>query len=120
MSQNEKASGAGSAPEAKGYDDDDVNRHQYNKANGGGKQAPEIKPETVCGDLHHLPTALASLVNRPHWVLWRWEKPKDKFTKVPYQPSGRRAKNNDPTTWSSYDVVLRADGRFRWHWFLSV
>jgi hypothetical protein len=107
MGQNEKVSGAGSAPEAKGYDDDDIKSSTHTTKNGGRKQAPESKPKTFCGDLHHLPTALAPLVNRPHWVLWRWEKPKDKFAKVPYQPSGRRAKNNDPTTWSGYDVVLR-------------
>ena len=33
MGQNEKASGAGSAPEAKGYDDDELNR-KYNSKNG--------------------------------------------------------------------------------------
>ena len=69
---------------------------------------PDHKPETFCGDLHNLPSALASLIGRPNWVLWRWEKPKDKFTKVPYQPNGRKARNNDPKTWNSYDVVLEA------------
>ena len=39
MSQNEKASGAGSAPEAKGYDDDDVNRRKHCNKNGARKQA---------------------------------------------------------------------------------
>jgi hypothetical protein len=66
------------------------------------------KPETFCGDLRNLPNALASLIKHPHWVLWRWEKPKDKWTKVPYQPNGWKAKNNDPKTWNSYDVVLKA------------
>ena len=72
----------------------------------------EKKPETFCGDLHNLPTALASLIGRPNWVLWRWEKAGDKFTKVPYQPNGRKARNNDPKTWNSYDVVLKAMADF--------
>ena len=37
----------------------------------------DTKPQTVCGDLHHLPPALAPLIARPHWLLWRWEKAKD-------------------------------------------
>jgi hypothetical protein len=72
----------------------------------------EKKPETFCGDLHNLPSALASLIGRPNWVLWRWEKAGDKFTKVPYQPNGRKARNNDPKTWNSYDVVLKAVAKF--------
>jgi hypothetical protein len=36
------------------------------------------------------------------WVCWRREVVKGKETKVPYTPSGRRAKTNDPATWSTY------------------
>jgi hypothetical protein len=72
----------------------------------------DAKPQTVCGDLHHLPAALAPLIERPHWVLWCWEKAGDKFTKVPYQPDGRKAKNNDPKTWNSYDTVMRVVANF--------
>jgi len=74
----------------------------------------DTKPQTVCGDLHHLPPALAPLIARPHWLLWRWEKAKDgdKWTKVPYQPDGRKAKTNDPKTWNSYDTVMRAVAKF--------
>jgi hypothetical protein len=79
---------------------------------GLGVDLEEAKPETFCGDLHNLPNALAALIGRPHWVLWRWEKAGNKFTKVPYQPSGRKAKNNDPKTWNSYDVVLKAVAKF--------
>src|SRR5215472_11625170 len=77
-----------------------------------------LKPKTVCGDLHHLPAALAPLIARPHWVLWRWERAKNKrtkepkWTKVPYQPNGSRAKNNDPKTWSSYETVMRTVAKF--------
>ena len=37
------------------------------------------KPQTVCGDLHRLPDALAPLIKLPHWVLWQWAKAKDKW-----------------------------------------
>ena len=36
------------------------------------------------------------------WVCWKREVVKGKETKVPYQPNGRRAKSNDPATWSTY------------------
>jgi Virulence-associated protein E len=65
-------------------------------------------PKSIQGDLHNLPTALAPLIALPHWVLWRWEKPKNKWTKTPYQPNGRKAKNNDPKTWNSYHTVIAA------------
>lgn len=47
------------------------------------------------------------------WVLYRKEKRqnedgKRKWTKIPYQINGRRAKSNDPRTWASYNEVLEA------------
>jgi hypothetical protein len=45
-------------------------------------------------------------------VLWRWETLKSERTKPPYQPNGRKAKNNDPVTWSTYDAVLNAAPKF--------
>jgi hypothetical protein len=38
MGQNEKTSGAGSAPEASEHDDDDLNRHQHTSASSDAKQ----------------------------------------------------------------------------------
>ncbi len=64
------------------------------------------KPQTIQGDLRNLPSAIAPLTKMRHWLLWQWEKPKDKWTKPPYQPSGAHAKNNDPATWSTYDTVI--------------
>jgi hypothetical protein len=71
-------------------------------------QNASIKPKSLQGDLNHLSRGLAPLVALPNWVLWRWEKPKDKWTKVPYQPNGVKARNNDPKTWSSYETVIAA------------
>jgi hypothetical protein len=74
----------------------------------GRTQGQTTKPTSFQGDLNHLPRELAPLVALPHWGLWRWEKPKDKWTKVPYQPNGDKAKNNDPKTWNNYDSVIAA------------
>jgi len=42
------------------------------------------------------------LKQQKRWVCWRREVVKSKETKVPYMPSGRRAKSNDPNTWSTH------------------
>jgi hypothetical protein len=76
------------------------------------RKAGAEHPKSIQGDLRHLPAALAPLIDLPHWVLWRWEKSKTKFTKVPYQPNGRKAKNNDPATWTSYNSVIAAVAKF--------
>ena len=64
----------------------------------------------LCGDLRNLPDALTPLTSLPHWVVWRWETVKGKRTKVPYRPDKpeRKAKNNDPATWSTYAIALSA------------
>lgn len=38
------------------------------------------------------------LAERRQWILWRLE---DGDRKVPYQPNGRKAKSNNPSTWST-------------------
>ena len=56
-----------------------------------------------------LPTALAPLITRAHWVVWRWELNGQKWAKVPYQPRRPQAKasSDDKSTWSDYDTALR-------------
>ncbi len=47
------------------------------------------------------------LKNSRSWVLWKKEAKKDgKIGKVPYQPNGKRAKSNDPSTWVKMDAAL--------------
>lgn len=54
----------------------------------------------------HVPTALRS---RPQWCGWRYETRDGKPTKVPINThTGRRAKTNDPATWSDYETALAA------------
>ncbi|HEX3738501.1 MAG TPA: hypothetical protein VHV29_02130 [Terriglobales bacterium] len=42
------------------------------------------------------------LKQQRRWVLWRLETVNGKQTKVPYQPSGRKAMANNPDTWHTY------------------
>ena len=49
-----------------------------------------------------IPNSLKALKN---WVLWRYEARNGKQTKVPYQPSRKLAKSNNPGTWSAFDEV---------------
>jgi hypothetical protein len=45
---------------------------------------------------------LDDLKQQRRWVLWRLETVNAKLTKVPYQPSGRKAMANNRATWHSY------------------
>lgn len=54
-----------------------------------------------------------SLTNLMRWVCWRYVLKRRKngapyWTKVPYQPGGREARTNDPSTWSSYEECQSA------------
>jgi len=44
------------------------------------------------------------------WVCWKLTTlpGKEKPTKVPYMPSGRKAESDDPATWSTYAERLAA------------
>ena len=74
------------------------------------------KPKSQNADLANLPLALAPLCQQPHWVLWRWVRRREKWTKPPYTPTGTNAKSDDPSTWSDYPTTLnaahRANGSF--------
>jgi len=50
----------------------------------------------------------ARLKVRAQWVLWRYERQGDKWTKVPYQVSGAKARTNAPATWTTFDTVWAA------------
>jgi hypothetical protein len=68
------------------------------------------KPNRIETNLENFPRALAPLCKIDHWVLWRWEQRKGVWTKPPYMAMDpwRKAKNNDPTTWASYEVAASA------------
>ena len=77
------------------------------------------KPTTYQGNLAKLPVALAPLLERPQWCVWRWtQKPDGSWQKPPFmatQPD-RHASTADPGTWANHEISLatvqvgRADG----------
>lgn len=50
----------------------------------------------------------AELKSARRWVCWKFEQRGGKTTKVPYTPTGRRAKSNDPATWAAFDECRAA------------
>jgi hypothetical protein len=68
------------------------------------------KPNKVETNLEKFPAALAPLCQVDHWVIWRWEQRKGKWTKPPFMATDprRKAKNNDPATWASYATAVAA------------
>ena len=48
----------------------------------------------------------AILKKYEQWVLWKLEKRGGKHTKIPYQINGKKAKSNDPDTWSGFDNIV--------------
>jgi hypothetical protein len=69
------------------------------------------KPNKIETKLDNFPAALEPLCQHDHWVLWRWEQSaKGKWTKPPYRANApkRKAKNNDPATWASYQTAVAA------------
>jgi len=57
------------------------------------------------------PVSLAELADVPRWVAWQVEARKgSKPTKVPYSPSGAKAKADNPATWGTrIQAEMRAD-----------
>jgi len=68
-----------------------------------------LKPTTHQGNLAKLPRALAPLLEREQWCVWRWaQKPDGSWQKPPYiatQPN-RHASTSDPNTWTDYTTAL--------------
>jgi hypothetical protein len=52
------------------------------------------------------------LKQQPRWVLWNLETVHGKQTKVPYQPNGRKAMANNPSTWHAYSECNAIASRF--------
>jgi len=70
-----------------------------------------VKPTTHQTDLAKLPRALAPLIERPQWAIWRWtEQHNGRWQKPPFlalQPE-RHASTKDPSTWTNYSAALAA------------
>ena len=67
------------------------------------------KPSTQQGNLAKLPRALAPLIERTQWAVWRWiQKPDGSWQKPPFmaaQPD-RYASTSDPSTLTDYPTAL--------------
>ena len=69
------------------------------------------KPTTHQADLAKLPRALAPLIERPQWAVWRWTQQADgTWQKPPFMATRpqRHASTKDPSTWSDYATALAA------------
>ena len=73
------------------------------------------RPTPFQGDLRNLPAALDAPKALSNWVGWRFVWKVDKkgvgsWTKPPFRPKNpqRFAKNNDPSTWGTYEEALAA------------
>jgi hypothetical protein len=56
--------------------------------------------------------APVDLIEVDQWVLWR----RERDTKVPYQPNGKRASSTDLKTWRPYQDVYNAWQKYPRHW----
>ncbi len=54
------------------------------------------KPETIPAEIKPIKA----------WVMWRYELKEQKWTKVPYQQNGKKARSNDPSTWGSFTYAI--------------
>jgi hypothetical protein len=68
------------------------------------------KPTTHQGELAKLPPALAPLIERPQWCVWRWTLRNGKWQKPPYIATNpeRNASSTDSGTWADYATALAA------------
>jgi AAA domain len=66
------------------------------------------KPITYQANLAKLPRALAPLIQRQQWVVWRWVQIGGRWTKPPFQARDpqRHASTSDPGTWSDFETAL--------------
>src|SRR5260370_40857317 len=107
-------------------------RFRGSETDGGGSKHPcfpppflwsrvmsNIKPITHQANLAKRPKALAPLIERPQWAVWRWtQRPDGSWQKPPFQAMqpDQHASTTDPSTWSDYATALdavktgRADG----------
>lgn len=73
--------------------------------------ANDEKPKRLKIQWENIPVSLSK---HDAWVLWKWEKRKGKWTKPPYQVTGKAAKSTDPATWGSYGNVFQEYKSGKW------
>lgn len=68
----------------------------------------DARPTMLPVDLAGIPAELRA-ENR--WVLWRLDWKDNRWSKVPYAPSGRKASSTDAATWTNFGAVERMYNR---------
>ena len=69
------------------------------------------KPTAYQADLAKLPRALAPLIDRPQWAVWRWtQQDNGRWQKPPFMATEpeRHASTKDPRTWADHSTALAA------------
>jgi putative DNA primase/helicase len=67
------------------------------------------QPSTLTPLTPNLAGIPAKLKAISHWLVWKSEEREGKSTKVPYSPrTGKKARVNDPKTWSTFDEAVEA------------
>src|SRR5262245_48676653 len=69
----------------------------------------DVKPTTYQRNLAKLPPALAPLIERKQWAVWRWtQKPDGSWQKPPFIAThpDRHVSTSDPNTWSDYSTAV--------------
>lgn len=73
------------------------------------KPPTKPKPSVLKVKADNIPAELKSL---SQWVCWKleWDPKGKKWTKPPYNPryKSRKAKSNDPKTWTDFDTAIKA------------
>jgi len=67
-------------------------------------------PKTFICDVANFPAVLLPLIERHHWVAWRWVRKNGKWTKPPFRADdpARLASTDDSRTWNCFSIALKA------------
>jgi hypothetical protein len=87
--------------------DNAARRPDSEDANGSGGASTIPRPHPIQKDLANLPAVFETLKESQIWVVWKYDSKEGKWTKPPYDPrTGRKAKNNTPSTWGTYEQAV--------------
>ena len=90
---------------------DTAHRHPFRRNCTVSSDTVTAKPATYQADLVKPPRALAPLLARPQWAIWRWTpKPGGGWQKPPFMATRpeRHASVTDSSSWTDYGTALAA------------
>lgn len=80
-------------------------KSQEDATNKASSSTLPPKPPRSTVTVDNIPADLKSL---NHWVGWKYEYRKEKWTKTPYQTSKKKAASTRSATWTTFDATLSA------------